>query len=241
MQQKIDHKWNITLKEAKQIQNSLKERVRIQPLKKKIHTVCGIDSAFEKKKDLCFTAAVLISFPEMETLEELYVVDKLQTPYIPGFLSFREGPSIIKVLNRLTSIPDLLMLDGQGIAHPRMLGIATHIGVLFDIPAIGCAKSRLLGTYDEVGKKRGDFSFLLAKKNKRIGVVLRTRDNVKPLFVSPGHLIDIKASMELVLDTAKKFRLPEPTRLADKLSKKAKKLLTQMIEYKNDIKRKDLD
>ena len=222
MKQKIEHDWDISLSEAKVIQKELRKKIKIQSLKKQVHTIAGIDTAFEKKKGLCFTAVVLLSYPEMETIEELSVVKEIQIPYIPEFLSFREGPSIIKALNRLTVNPDLLMFDGQGITHPRMLGIATHIGVLYDISTIGCAKSRLTGTYNKVGRKRGDFSFLLGDKAKRIGVVLRTKEDVKPLFISPGHLIDIKTSMKIVLESAKKYRLPEPTRLADILSKKAK-------------------
>lgn len=223
MRQKIEHKWDVSLSKAKEIQNRLKKKVKVQPLKKAIQIIAGIDTAFENKKGLCFTALVLLSYPELAIIEELYVVEKIKFPYIPDYLSFREGPSITKALIRLTMNPDLLMFDGQGIAHPRQMGIASHIGVLFGTPAIGCAKSRLTGKYDEVGRKKGDFSSLFSDKEKKIGVVLRTKENVKPLFVSPGHLIDIKTSMGIVLKTAKKYRLPEPTRLADKLSKKAKK------------------
>ncbi len=222
MKQKIKHDWDISLSEAKEIQKELRKKVKIQSLKKQVHTIAGIDTAFEKKKGICFTAVVLLSYSDMEILEKVSVVEKLQIPYIPGYLSFREGPSIIKALGCLKMNPDLLMFDGQGIAHPRMLGIATHIGVLYDISTIGCAKSRLTGTYNKVGRKRGDFSVLLGDKGKRIGVVLRTKEDVKPLFISPGHLIDIKTSMKIVLESAKKYRLPEPTRLADILSKKAK-------------------
>jgi deoxyribonuclease V len=225
MQQEIEHKWVVSLSEAKKIQNKLKERIKIQPLKKEVHTICGVDTAFDNNNNLSFTALVLVSYPEIEILEEMYVVDKIQLSYIPGFLSFREGPSIVKALNRLTTQPDILMFDGQGIAHPRNMGIATHIGILFNIPSIGCAKSKLYGNYNQVGKKKGDFSYLVSKDCNKIGVVLRTRDNVKPVFVSPGHLIDVKDSKKFVLGSAVKYKLPEPTRLADKLSKKAKKLL----------------
>lgn len=225
MQQEIEHKWIVNLSEAKDIQNKLKNNIRIQPLKKEIHTICGVDTAFDNKKKLCFTALVLVSYPEIEILEEMYVVGRIQLPYIPGFLSFREGPSIVKALHRLTVQPDILMFDGQGIAHPRSMGIATHIGILFNIPSIGCAKSKLSGTYDQMGKQKGNFSYLFSKGNKKIGVVLRTRDNVKPVFVSPGHLIDVNDSKKYVLCSAVKYKLPEPTRLADKLSKKAKKIL----------------
>jgi len=225
MQQKIKHNWNVHLCAARKIQDNLKEKTKIQPLTKEIHTVCGIDTAFDIKESLCFTAVVLLAYPEMEIVEEFYVVDSLQFPYIPGYLTFREGPSIVKALKKLASKPDILMFDGQGIAHPRQMGIATHIGVLFDIPSIGSAKSRLCGCYIPPGTKKGDYSPLFDKKHKKIGIVLRTRDNVKPVFVSPGHLIDIETSMEIVLKSTIKYRLPEPTRLADKLSKKAKKLL----------------
>ena len=222
MQQQLKHPWNVGISQARIIQKTLREKIIIEPLGKPIHSILGIDTAFDNKNKMCFTAAVLLSFPALQKLEEKYVIDKIVFPYVPGFLTFREGPSISKLLGLIGEKPDLLMFDGQGIAHPLKMGIAAHIGVLFNIPSIGCAKSRLFGTYNEVGNKRGDFSYLKNDNGETIGVVLRTKDNTRPLFVSPGHLIDVKTSMEIVLTSTTGYRLPEPTRLADKLSKKAK-------------------
>ncbi len=225
MEPKIILPWNVSLQKAKALQLQLQKEVCIKPLKKAIRTIAGVDVAFDAAKERCFAAAVVFSFPALEILEELFVIERISFPYIPGFLTFREGPAISKALSRLTIRPDLIMFDGQGIAHPKGLGIASHMGVLFSIPTIGCAKSRLYGMYEPVGNQRGSFSYLESKEEKRIGVVLRTRDRVKPLFVSPGHLVDILGARDVVLASATKYRLPEPTRIADRLSKKAKKLL----------------
>jgi deoxyribonuclease V len=226
MEPRIVHSWEVSLQEAKAIQLRLREKVIIKPLKKRIRTIAGLDVAFEKGMQCCYAAAVVFSFPDLERLEELYVVEKMTFPYVPGFLTFREGPAIVKALSRLIIQPDLLMFDGQGIAHPKRFGIASHMGVLYGIPTIGCAKSRLCGIYNPPERRKGSDSYLLSKDSEKLGVVLRTRDDVRPLFVSPGHLIDIQGTRDIVLACAVKYRLPEPTRIADKLSRKAKKLLS---------------
>jgi len=136
-------------------------------------------------------------------------------PYIPGLLAFREGPAIIETFKKLRQRPDLLIIDGQGIAHPRGFGIACHVGVLLDIPAMGIAKKRLYGNYDEPGEKRGSSSPLMSKEGDVIGSVLRTRDNTKPVFVSPGHRLDTESAREIALQCARGYRIPEPTRRAD--------------------------
>jgi deoxyribonuclease V len=161
----------------------------------------------------------------MHLIEETYAVTETLFPYIPGFLSFREGPVIINALKGLRKKPDIILFDGQGIAHPKGLGIASHIGVLLNAPTIGCAKSRLVGTYEEPGTKKGAYSSLLFIE-EIVGAVLRTKDNVKPLFVSPGHRIDIQGSIDIVLACSQKYRIPEPLRRADFISKKIKKELS---------------
>jgi deoxyribonuclease V len=221
----ITHPWDVTVEEAKEIQNSLLKKLILTPSRKKIRILAGIDTSFNTQEGKCFTAIVLLSYPQLEILEELYVVEDTLFPYIPGFLTFREGPSIVSALKRVTIQPDLLMCDGQGIAHPRNLGIASHIGILFDLPSIGCAKSRLCGTYGTIREKKGSSTPLMGKDGKAIGTVLRTRSSVKPVFVSPGHRMNLKTSERIVLASTTKYRLPEPTRQADKLSKRAKKLL----------------
>jgi len=218
--------------EAKNIQLALRQKLKIVPLKKPPRLIAGVDAAFTTKKVIA--AACLYSFPELMPLEDAFAADKISFPYIPGLLSFREGPAIIMAIQKLTSIPDLLLCDGQGIAHPAEMGIASHIGILLDIPSIGCAKSRLVGDYREPGKEKGKTA-VLTYHNKTIGAVLRTRENVKPLFVSPGHLIDQKSAVEIVLRCAGKYRLPEPIRRADALSKKAKKGVRFSLDSRADV------
>ena len=163
--------------------------------------------------------ACLYRYPALSLAEETVAIREVSFPYVPGFLSFREGPAIIDAINKLTVKPDVILVDGQGIAHPKGMGIASHIGVLIDIPTIGCAKSRLVGEYKEPGFRKGAWS-PLQYDGKVVGAVLRTRDHVRPLFVSPGHRVDLKTSIEIVLGCIGKYRIPEPLRRADFLSKK---------------------
>lgn len=214
-------KWPaaFTIDEARDLQVRLREKVRIAPLKKDPGYVAGVDAAFSEDK--VFAAACLYLFPELALLEERSAVRKLSFPYVPGYLAFREGPAIMAALELLPRRPDLILVDGQGIAHPRGMGIASYLGVLSGIPAIGCAKSRLVGEHDEPGRKKGDCS-PLRFENKTIGAVLRTRDDTRPLFISPGHMIDLDSSIRLALACTGAFRIPEPLRCADMLSRKIK-------------------
>ncbi|MGE5172683.1 MAG: deoxyribonuclease V [Betaproteobacteria bacterium] len=215
-------KWpkTFTIKEARELQNRLREKVRISPLKTEPRYVAGLDAAFSGGR--VFAAACLYLFPELCLVEQQSSVQELSFPYVPGFLSFREGPAIIAALRKLSHRPDLILVDGQGIAHPRGIGIASSAGVLTGIPAIGCAKSRLLGEYENPGKKKGDWSPLMLENNI-IGAVLRTRDNTRPLFISPGHKTDLNSAIRLTLACTGRYRIPEPLRCADMLSKKIKK------------------
>jgi len=219
--------WPENTTEAKAIQGALKDKVRIIPLRRKPRYVAGVDAAFSGDKVVGI--ACLYHYPDLILLEETFTVAGVSFPYIPGFLSFREGSVVIEALHRLKRKPDIILFDGQGIAHPKRLGIASHIGVLLDMPSIGCAKSRLVGEYKEPGCKKGEWSSL-QYHGKVIGAVLRTKDNIRPVFVSPGHRIDLKASIEIVLGCVSKYRIPEPLRRADSLSKKIKKeLLTGQV------------
>jgi len=208
-----------TIEEARKIQRELRLKVKILPFNKTPRFVAGVDAAFTDTKVVA--AACLYTFPELTPVEDALSVEDIRFPYIPGLLSFREGPAIIKAVQKLRKKPDLILFDGQGIAHPLGMGIASHVGVLLNMPTIGCAKSRLVGEYKEPGKSRGSASVLFFH-NEPVGSVLRTRENVKPLFVSPGHLIDRKGSVSIVLHCIGKYRLPEPVRRADALSKKGK-------------------
>ena len=208
--------WPQNITAARESQLSLREKVKILPLGSSPHFIAGADaSAFNHT---VIGVACLYSYPGIKSQEDAHVIGEAFFPYIPGFLSFREGPAILNALKRLKRHPDVILIDGQGIAHPRGVGIASHIGVLLDIPAIGCAKSRLIGEYQEPGPERGEFSHI-TYAGKIVGAVVRTRDGVKPLFVSPGHLITLEESLEIVINCAKRYRIPEPLRRADRISR----------------------
>jgi deoxyribonuclease V len=167
---------------------------------------------------------LVLAFPELEIVETRTLEAPLVFPYIPGLLSFREAPALIECFRALGRRPDLVLIDGQGIAHPRRLGLAAHVGLWLGIPTIGCAKKRLIGEHDEPGPERGRAAPLF-DAGQRIGTVLRTRTRVKPLFISPGHLIDIPSATRLALACAPRFRLPEPTRLAHQCVTRLKRSL----------------
>ena len=214
--------WPDNLQGARAIQSILGEKVKIIPLRKDPKIIAGVDASF--LDDKVIGVACLYKYPEIFPLEDAYAVAEIPFPYISGFLSFREGPVIIESLRKLKVEPHVILFDGQGIAHPKGLGIASHMGVILDIPTIGCAKSRLIGEYKQPGIKKGKTSSL-KHHGKVVGAVVRTRDHVKPVFISPGHRIDLKASVEIVLKCARRYRLPEPLRRADFLSKKIKRAL----------------
>jgi len=211
--------WPDNLQGARAIQTTLSEKVKVIPLRKSPQFIAGVDAVF--LHDKVIGIACLYKYPEIIPLEDVYAVNEVSFPYIPGFLSFREGPVIIKTLRKLKISPHVILFDGQGIAHPKGLGIASHIGVVLDIPTIGCAKSRLIGEYKQPGMKKGRTSTLKYQGNI-VGAVVRTRDHVKPVFVSPGHRIDLKSSIDIIRACTGSYRIPEPLRRADILSKKMK-------------------
>lgn len=178
-------------------------------------TVTGIDASYHG--GLARAAVVTLSFPQLEVVEYATATRPVDFPYMPGLLTFREGPAVIEALEKLAETPKLLLFDGQGVAHPRRLGLASHIGLVVDMPAIGCAKSRLWGEYDEPGLERGDFT-LLFDRQEIIGAVVRTRAGVRPVFVSIGHRIDLPTSMDYVLKCCRGYRLPEPLRRAHRVA-----------------------
>jgi deoxyribonuclease V len=196
-------------------QKRLAEKVVRKSKLNRLSTVAGVDCAY--RKGIIKAAVVVMSYPELETTVETVAELPVTFPYIPGLLSFREGPAVIKALSRLERLPDLLIFDGHGIAHPRRFGIASHIGLLTDIPSIGCAKTKLLGHYREPSSRRGGFSYL-NDKGEAIGAAVRTRTNVKPVFVSIGHGVSLKDSIDNVLNCCCGYRLPETTRRADCLA-----------------------
>jgi deoxyribonuclease V len=182
--------------------------------------IAGVDACYTGKQVIA--AASLFTYPGLTHLDDAIAREKIRIPYFPGFLSFREGPAIITALRRLNMPPDVVLFDGQGIAHPMGLGIASHIGVVLDIATIGCAKSRLVGEFEAPGLRKGDWAKLYFQ-GRTIGAVVRTRARVRPVFVSPGHRIDLKASIDIVMHAVSSYRLPEPIRRADYLSRQAAK------------------
>ncbi|MEW6002496.1 MAG: deoxyribonuclease V [Nitrospirota bacterium] len=218
--------WPKKIGDAKTIQVDLRKKVKIIPLKKNPRYIASVDASFTDDKVIA--VACLYKYPELVYLGHEVAIRKVVFPYVPGYLSFREGPAIIEAFNKLHIRPDLILLDGQGIAHPKGIGLASHIGVLLDIPAIGCAKSRLIGEYKEPEYKKGEWSSLKYGK-KVVGAVLRTKDNIRPIFVSPGHKIDLRVSIKIVLSCTSTYRIPDPLRKADHISKKIKKELTRQM------------
>jgi deoxyribonuclease V len=214
---KNQHSWDLTISEAKNLQNELARKVIRANDISKVSYVGGVDVGFDLKRNKTLAAVVILSFPDLEIAESSLVIEDTRFPYIPGLLSFREAPSILKALERLNQIPDVILCDGQGIAHPRRLGIASHIGVITGIPTIGVAKSRLIGQHGDVPNEKGQL-VELTDADEIIGAVLRTRKNVKPLYVSIGHKVDLINAIRIVLDCITKYRLPETTRQAHKLA-----------------------
>jgi deoxyribonuclease V len=210
------HEWNVPVEEAVAIQRRLRGLVRTEAdvVLDRVRIVAGVDASY---KDVARAAVVALSFPALEVLETAVAVRAIPFPYVPGLLSFREAPAVLDALAKLRARPDVLIFDGQGLAHPRRLGLASHLGVYLDLPSVGCAKSRLVGRYEEPGPATGDRAPLV-DRGEVVGVALRTKPRTKPLFVSVGHKIDLETAVALVLACLRGYRLPEPTRLADRLA-----------------------
>jgi deoxyribonuclease V len=213
------HSWNVSVEEAIQIQEALKDRIILKKTFSEVRTIGGGDVAYSRNGSLLFGAIVVLSFPEMEILDTATVAGKIRFSYIPGLLSFREGPILIKTFERLRLKPDMMIYDSQGIAHPRGMGLASHMGLWLNLPSIGCAKTPLLREFTCPGPSRGNFEWI-RKEGKKVGTVLRTKDGVKPLFVSPGHQIDLSTSNKLILESCKGFRFPEPLRKAHQIAER---------------------
>jgi len=215
MRYKLLHSWDVRPDEAVEIQEMLAGSVRIQRVER-LETVAGTDVSFSGSR--AYAAAVLLDYQDMRLLDVSFADMDVGYPYIPGLLTFREGPVILRALEGIDDA-DVLLFDGQGIAHPRRFGEASHLGLLLDRPSVGCAKSRLCGEFSEPGKERGSFS-LVVDRGEIVGAALRTRTNVKPVFVSPGHMSDLSSAIEIALNCARSHRVPEPLRLAHILSSK---------------------
>lgn len=228
MQIKKLHSWNLSCSQAIDLQKRLASKVQFIPLKKPPKLIAGLDCAFTKNGQKIIAVAVVVKLPDFDLIETTTALRKVTFPYIPGLLSFREAPACIAAVEKLKAEPDAFIIDGQGIAHPRRLGLAAHLGLFFDKPTIGCAKSRLTGYFEDPPPEKGAYTLLKDKKNSRldtsdepratsdevIGAVVRSRSNVEPLFVSVGNKCLLKDAIKITLDCTTKYRLPEPTRLA---------------------------
>lgn len=204
---------HITPEQAVAIQKELRQQLNLSPLQKEVTTIGGADISFNKYSTTVYAGIVVLQFPSLQVIETKAIVDTTEFPYIPGLLAFREVPALSKAWEALTIEPDVLVLDGHGIAHPRRMGIATHFGLVMQTPTIGCAKSVLTGKYTEPPNEPGSFTDLV-HKDEVIAKVLRTKRNTKPVFISPGNLISMEQSLNIILQCVRKYRIPEPTRFA---------------------------
>ncbi|MBE9004133.1 deoxyribonuclease V [Fortiea sp. LEGE XX443] len=212
------HIWPQTIEEAITIQENLSQRVITENrFSEPIRYVAGVDMGFEDDGKISRAAVAVLSFPDLQVVETTLAHRSTSFPYIPGFLSFREIPAVLDALEKIQTAPDIILCDGQGIAHPRRFGIASHLGVILDMPTIGVAKSLLIGKHEELPETKGSWQPLI-HKGETIGAVLRTRVGVKPLYISSGHKISLTTAVDYVLRCTPKYRLPETTRVADKLA-----------------------
>ena len=205
--------WDLTPSQAVALQKELREQISLVPLQTLPATIGGADVSMNRFAKEGFAGFVTLEYPSLTPIAHSVVKRMIPFPYIPGLLSFREIPMLLDAWGPLAQKPDVLVVDGLGIAHPRRLGIASHLGLILGIPTIGCAKSVLVGSYEEPENKRGAYSYL-THQGEVIGAAVRTKQNVKPVIVSPGHLITLEESVDLVLSATRTYRLPEPTRLA---------------------------
>jgi deoxyribonuclease V len=211
------HSWNVTPAEAIALQTRLAAQLIDSDSFGEIRHIAGIDVGFENQGAITKAAVCVLSLPELQTVESVIARRDTDFPYVPGLLSFREIPAILEALKQLRAAPDMLFCDGQGRAHPRHLGIASHLGLITDLPSVGIAKSILCGQHKPVPPEKGSFSALVYK-NETVGAALRTRSGVKPVYVSAGHKISLESALEYVMLCVTRYKLPEPTRLADKLA-----------------------
>ena len=211
------HDWNLTPEEAmalqKRLAGNIERKDRIGP----VRNIAGVDIGFEEGGEMTRAAVVVLSWPTLVPVEQVVHREPTRMSYVPGLLSFRETPAALAAFDRLTNRPELVMVDGQGIAHPRRLGVASHLGLWLDLPTIGVAKSRLCGTHGEVPEAKGEWT-PLRHRGETIGAVLRSRLGVKPLYVSLGHRLSLATSLDWVVRCLGRTKLPEPTRLADRLA-----------------------
>lgn len=219
MEPVLKHPWKLSEMDAVNLQQELSLKIVREDQLTEVSYVAGVDVAYSEHNDKLIAAIVILEASSLRLVESVVVEDTVHFPYIPGLFSFREIPPLLKAFKQIKTLPQLIVCDGQGMAHPRRFGLASHLGVLFDIPTIGCGKTKLLGEFQDPGRKRGSSSSLV-DHGEVIGAVLRTQDHIKPIFVSIGHRISLAAACEWILKLSPKYRLPETTRQADQLVNK---------------------
>lgn len=212
----MTHPWPDSPEAAVALQQQLRSQVRIQPLAQPAETIAGCDISFNKFEETVYAGIVVLRLDTLETIAEATAITTTSFPYVPGLLSFREIPALLEAWAKLTILPDVVVFDGHGIAHPRRLGIASHAGLLLDRPTLGCGKSVLVGRYEEPALERGSWSPMM-HRGEVIGAALRTKNKVNPVYVSPGHLIDLPTAIDLMLRCNGGYRIPETTRRAHNL------------------------
>ncbi len=212
MRVKPIHPWDISKDDAIPLQKRLAQQTQLIPLKKKPKIVAGTDISFQD--DIAYAGAVLFKLPNLDPIDSFIYEGTVSFPYVPGLLSFREAPVLLELFKLVKPTPDLVFIDGHGLAHPRKFGLACHIGLFLQKPTIGCGKSRLYGSFEEPPAAKGSHTKLLNPSEEPIGAAIRTRERCKPIFVSPGHLIDLDDSITWTLKCVTKYRVPEPTRIA---------------------------
>ena len=216
------HSWSLDYRRAAALQDQLKERIVLFGSGEGIRLVAGADVSYEKWGDLFYAAVVVMDIETFEVIDSAHHVSRVGFPYIPGLLSFREGPIVLSAFEKLSTVPQAAIFDGQGIAHPRRFGLAAHMGLLLGIPSAGCAKTRLVGEHGEVKSERGS-SAPLIHNNETVGYVVRTKEETRPVFVSPGNLISCEGAVGLVLSATGRYRIPEPIRAAHILVNRLRK------------------
>jgi deoxyribonuclease V len=233
MRLKLHTRWNLTPRAAMRLQERLRERVVLEDRFGPIRFVAGADLAFDPETDVAVAGVIVYRYPELIEVERRMARRKLRFPYVPGLLSFRESPGLIAAFARLRTEPDLILIDGHGRAHPRLFGIACHIGVVFDKPTIGCAKSLLVGEHAEPGRKAGATTPLILR-GEQVGTVLRTRNDIKPLYVTTGHRVSLASAVEIVRNCCDGFRIPKPTREADHFVRELRRELQRENQNRSD-------
>ncbi len=212
------HSWKVNVEQAIEIQNRLRSKLLLKNSFSKLETIGGGDVSYSKEKDILSGAIAVFSYPGLTLIDAAKAWGKISFPYIPGLFAFREGPVLLKAFKKLRTKPDLMIFEGHGIAHPRGLGLASHLGLWLDLPTIGCAKSPLVRQFQSPALLRGSIQWVWIG-DRKVGAILRTKDRVKPVFISPGHRIDLETSIQVILNACRGYRMPEPLRKAHQLSR----------------------